>query len=392
MCFPYITTALLIREEQSQSELSSGSAGSQGSNGASGSDSGSSSDGEAAPDWLYQGWLTGWAYRACLDLYPWTKDRPPVSTPDGKLTKGGEDLLDFLCAYLNLVGVWGKTGSTDLTDGVDAMIDHVLGSSGPSKGPRAAPPSADQFGLWFLEIKGAARTKGPYVADVMEFASATSQWNYAPAVNQTQLFTTMREKLLPKIASAVPASAHEIVDDDIGRLLRIWKHDLSPTERIERWLVRRLSSDEVKKPAVGEAMKQLAREWSELILGARSARETLNWWGRATLYILLGILGTISFVLVGAGFFLLIMEIPALFGVAPSKLTFSDLSTILSIVAAVGIAIPALAKKVWGGLIAAEHQLAIKLTRVVTFRTSLLFYDLLWGKPNQGAVQQAQHR
>lgn len=344
-----------------------------------------SGNGNGAPDGLYDGWMTGWAYQAIRDLYFARENSSGLSPDDWK------NLAEFTYAYSNIIEEWGEIGFEDLTSCMGNIRKHVSTSlEEMKKGDRSDTDQRSkrsQFEGWFKGIEGAARTKGPYVSDVMEFSSAASQWSYSPTIDQMQLFKNMRDDLLPKIKSAVPASAHEIVSDDMGRLLRVWRHDFSWAEKRERRLVLLLSRlgrterrkvEEAPVDEQREAKKrQLVREWSELILGAESAREILNWWGRTTLYVLLGMLGITSFILVGVAFFFLITEIPALFGVALSKLTISDLNTILSIVAAVGISLPVLATKLWGGLIAAEHQLAIKLTRVVTFRRNSLFSDLI---------------
>jgi hypothetical protein len=341
-------------------------------------------------DWLYLGWLTGWAYQAFYDLYPWPPDPPTpftkgLSEHPAISEEDKKSLLEWLYSYSNLIGGWGSVGFKGLSDGLSTLIDSVLGVS--VKRPKPLPKRG-QFASWFVEVQGAGRTKGPYVRDVMIFASFVADWRFRYKETKDDL-APLNGALhyLTKIQSAVSPGTYEIVHHDLDRLIRILKGEkddqgLNRFDKLERWVLThhfRKEGMAQRKGLEEEGRADVALEWSELILGGKTARQLLNWPGRAALYLLLGLVGAGLFAIVGVGFYYLVFGFLSYLGLKSSTLSLTDIYNLVEIVAAVGITLPPLASKSWGGLKAAEQQLAIKLNRVASFRKNRYYSEHLAG-------------
>lgn len=308
---------------------------------------------------LYKGWLTGWAFEACVNLYF------PEKTAYDEHMKGR--LLSWLIAYRALAEFWGDDGF-DLVSLLGKMTSHVENPGSPTLG--VGVPTFDQS---FREVRGAARAKGPYIYDVVGLASNASRYFY-PRIGDTKgdRLDTLNASLL-KAKNSMPASAYEVISCDIARLKRLNSHKPDIGERIEAGVARKLHSPRDFEGGVGA---DLADEWSELITGSKSAREVLNWSGRGVMYLLLGIIGTLSYAAVGIGFGVVVFFVLSYANVG-STFSLSNIGTSLSVLAAVGISLPGLATKLWGGLKTIENQLAMKLARVVTLRENPYFKKML---------------
>lgn len=269
----------------------------------------------------------------------------------GRLRKK-KDLLTWLYTYQSLADDWKidnghKTFIENMIHEVEKSyhIEHKS-STEPGKGlteklfdgkPKSpAEPTkvtSDQFEAVFHGIEGVVRAKSQYSYFAMGFSVDVNELNYASAekgVPKESRLANLKElkESLSDLRNFVPSdSAYSVVKNDIKKIERDVESD-----------------DAYKKDT------QRTCDWSALILGTRSVNDILTDDGKAWLHFLFDLSGILFllgvFVVVGSFLYGIFYVLTHAFNIDLSTLALSNgkdlgstLSTVLSILAAVGLSV-----------------------------------------------------
>jgi hypothetical protein len=318
-----------------------------------GSKSDSNAPQVAATDALWKGLLTGYSYNAIRDLY--FKNGGPSSLEVDKRA----DLLRWLYTYQSLVNDWKV--NDEQKDLVQSMIDVVEGIDIPGASTRASSTNVtlERFQALFYALEGIARAEAQSSSYAMTFYVHVNELAH-PDVNQSKsgIFRDLRNSL-SDLKNFVPNSAaYSVVRHDIDKI----ESDV----QIEDYYKKDLRRTE---------------DWSALILGIRSVSDILTRRGKIAFHILFAVLAILflmaAFSIVGGILFGIIYALIYVFKINLSTLTLSNgkdlistLSTVISILTAVGLSLSAIVQKAWSSLKSLDSWLTVQTANQTSFRNS----------------------
>jgi hypothetical protein len=313
-------------------------------------DSGSGTSGKSEGEYdqgqvsgnLYKGWMAGYAYRACSDLY-FGKGLPKLEPADRLV------LLEWLLTYGNVLNDLSASGTDAIAKGLAAMAADV------SSGKDTQSVNVGDFDAWFAEVAGALRAKMPYAFPAAKFGRDTDALNHTPVGSDVSGLCDDLLDSLQGLKNALPHGVFSVISHDISDLAS------------------RPFADVAVRPAGKKRHARVwyvTKTWSELILGTITVRDALNQTGRTLYYAAVGGVAIGLFSVVGLVMVLPFLIVPAILNVPLSSLSlttgkdlFTTIQTLVGTLSAVGLSISLLASKAWNGMKSFEPWMAVRLAR-----------------------------
>jgi hypothetical protein len=294
-------------------------------------------------DGLFKGWLTGYSYRACKSLY-FEKGDLFALQPDERT-----ELLRWLYTYKFLVDEWKIGNPSNL---IENMIKDVETKSSTKSA------EVTQFDSLFAGVAGNARAKAQYSYYAILSSADVNELNFSNNHKKSLELLNRLKQSVSELRNAPPSGAYLVIQHDISKMA-------SKMKKCKEKTLANASDDPYHKD-----LKQRTREWSALILGTLSVRDILTEKGKAVLHVLVALVGILLFSLVGGILVIIFFAVPYAFNVNLSTLTLSvgkdlvsTLSTVVSILATVGLSLSLLVTKAWNSLKAFEPLIAVQLAK-----------------------------
>jgi hypothetical protein len=348
---------------------------------------------------LYKGWMTGWSYEACRNLYFSGKN------PKSYSSEVKEDLLLWLSTYLNLVSGWSPVAVDSISADLEQMtadvtsagagtpsplpggqgekvaqegtslaslaakltdivssLSSIAGTPSPAGTQTApaipAPITVATFDADFEGVAGAVRAQAPYAYDAVCFGQRCSRLVHPRSedANKTEDTITELTNRLTQMRSFLPVGAYDVIRSDLDAC-KGWGNP---------------SNDKKTK-----ALKEDIQIWSELMFGTATPKDLLKWRGSAILYFSLAMVAVVLFTLISGivfGVGMLYYSFTSLAGIHLSNLGsytkdfVTDVAALLGGLNTLGLTISLLSSKAWSGLKEFETWAAVHLAMKHEYR------------------------
>lgn len=299
-------------------------------------------DTSPSSDPLYVGWMTGYMHAECAHLF----------FHNGAISKETDRhrLLRAIFTYQTLVETLQPSDQAEISKGLKTMVAEVAEAK-----LNIGTVQEEDFDRWHDSVMGTLRAKIPSAYHAAGFASTVSDLCTPPKTAgwiRHALNHTLTQDHLPKIGRAISNDAHDVIASDCVRLAG-WV-DEDPVVGPER---------------VGKALRAQVREqWTDLVLGQKSAPDLLSGGSQAWLWIL----GALLAIGIGLGIaaivalpFFVVLWIAkvnlANITLSSTNNVLSTVQTFLGILTAVGVTLGFVLKKAYQGFEAAFSWIGVRL-------------------------------